>query len=74
LKTFSELALLECADNPDGDSESQAELVGEGSSSEISEMVGDTASSITVSSRKIKSLSKKGKGKLLEELICISGV
>ena len=82
---FSDPTLLECADNPDGDSESQAELVDEGSASEMvggtassatvsSEMVVDTASSATASSRKIKSLNKKEKGKLLEELRCISGI
>ena len=68
---FGDPALLECADNPDGDSESQAELEDEASASE---MVEDTASSATVSSRKIKSLNKKEKGKLLEELRCISGM
>ena len=49
--TFSGPALLECTDNPDGDSEPQAELEGEGS-----EMVENTA---TMSSRKITSLNKK---------------
>ena len=32
---FSDPALLECVDNPDGDSESQAELEDEGSDSEM---------------------------------------
>ena len=38
---FSDPALLECADNPDDDSKSQAELEDEGSATE---MVEDTAS------------------------------
>lgn len=49
---FSDPALLECADNPDDDSKSQAELEDEGSATE---MVEDTASNATVSSRKSKS-------------------
>ena len=65
---FSDPALLECADNPDGDSKPQAELEGEGSTSE---MVENTA---TMSSRKIKSLNKTEKGKLVDELRAISGV
>ena len=68
---FSDPALLECADNSDDDSKSQAELEDEGSATE---MVEDTASNATVSSRKSKSLNKKEKAKLLEELRHISGV
>ena len=69
LKTlFSDPALLECADNPDGDSKPQAELEGEGSTSE---MVENTA---TMSSRKITSLNKTEKGKFVDGLRAISGV
>ena len=68
---FGDPALLECADNPDDSQKSQAELEDEGSATE---MVEDTASNATVSSRKSKSLNKKEKAKLLEELRHISGV
>ena len=51
--------------------QSQAELEDEGSATE---MVEDTASNATVSSRKTKSLNKKEKAKLLEELRHIPGV
>ena len=54
---FSDPALMECADNPDGDSEPPSHR-------STPEMVKNAASSATVSSGKIKSLNKKQKWKL----------
>ena len=70
---FCDPALLECVDNPDGDSQADLEHVDTDSEMIVNEK--DSAStSNSVSSSRAKTLNKKEKGKLLEELQAISGV
>ena len=65
---FSDPALLECAENPDGDSELRDEL-----EVQASDSAQNSASSAKIT-RKRKSLNKKEKSKLVDELRGISGV
>ena len=70
---FCDPALLECVDNPDGDSQADLEHVDTDSEMIVNEK--DSASTSNgVSSSRAKALNKKEKGKLIEELRAISGV